>query len=694
MNSDLEARYRALFETTLDAMMIVDNDGCFVDVNDNLCRLLKAPRAQLIGAHFSQFIPAELLGTSAVASGHLRTLGSLEGEFALRATDGSLIEVEWRARANFTPGLHLWAAREITARKQAEARCAAILETALDAIITMNHEGRILDFNPAAVRIFGYRRAEVLGRPMAELLIPPASREGPYQTLLRHLESGESALLGRRVELSALRSDGSEFPIELAVTRLPGEGPSLFTACIRDISAQKRADQRGAVEHATARILAEAVTLGEAAPSILQVLCEYLDAEVGELWEVDPDRELLQCSAGWVRPHSQKLEQFQAASRELTSAWGVGLAGHVWKEQTPATVRALAAYPNFPRLPLARAAGLRSGIAFPLRSREGPFGVCAFFGVHPFELDEPLAEMMTAIGHDMAQFIRRCRAEKSLEVERERLRRTLERMAFQRERLDLGRLVRLTLHDHRQALEDAGISLELHLPATPVWVMGDATRLSQALDHLLEHARRSSARGGQVRIDLEPTPAEMQATLRVADTGVGLDRNLALVEELIGLHNGSVEAIGAGSGAGLLLRLPLEPEPPALSEKPEARAKRTEKLQVLVVEDNSDAAQSLRHLLETFGYEVTVALTGPAGLEAAEKDTPDVILCDIGLPGMDGYSLAEAIRQNPRLSHTRLVALTGYGRQGDIRRSQEAGFDEHLVKPVDPDRLLRQLELS
>ena len=129
------------------------------------------------------------------------------------------------------------------ALRQTEARKAVILETALDCIITIDHEGRVVEFNPAAERTFGYRRADVLGRQMAELIVPPSLRESHRRGLAHYLATGEAPVLDKRIEMPALRADGTEFPVELAITRIPAEGPPLFTAYLRDITERKRAEQ-------------------------------------------------------------------------------------------------------------------------------------------------------------------------------------------------------------------------------------------------------------------------------------------------------------------------------------------------------------------------------------------------------------------------------------------------------------------
>jgi CheY-like chemotaxis protein len=206
-----------------------------------------------------------------------------------------------------------------------------------------------------------------------------------------------------------------------------------------------------------------------------------------------------------------------------------------------------------------------------------------------------------------------------------------------------------------------------------------------------------------------------EAVLQVRDTGIGIapdmlprlfetftqaDRSLerskgglglgpALVKGLAELHGGEVNAASAGPGCGaeFTVRLPVEPEPPALSEMPTAPARTGKRLRILVVEDNRDAADSLRLLLELYGYEATIAYTGPDGVKVAEQWQPDVVLCDIGLPGLDGYGVASRLRQNPSTAKARLIAVTAYGAEDDKQRSQEVRFDAHLVKPVDPNAL-------
>ena len=252
--------------------------------------------------------------------------------------------------------------------------------------------------------------------------------------------------------------------------------------------------------------------------------------------------------------------------------------------------------------------------------------------------------------------------------------------------------------------------------AQPAWVEADAARIEQIVMNLLSNALKFTPPGRGIRITVGIEQGD--AVLRVADQGAGisaellpsvfdlfvqgdldLDRRLgglgvglSLVRRLVELHGGRVEAASDGPGRGSVFTVRL----PALAEAPQTPGKRSEppagapRHRILVVEDNADNREMMRILLESAGHQVHDTGDGVSGVEAAVQLAPDTVLVDIGLPGIDGYEVARRIRAKLR-DRCRLIALSGYGQQKDRERAFDAGFDDHLLKPVDPARLLEEL---
>ena len=284
------------------------------------------------------------------------------------------------------------------------------------------------------------------------------------------------------------------------------------------------------------------------------------------------------------------------------------------------------------------------------------------------------------------------------------------------ERVDLRAVLERALESAQPVL--AGRAPEVLVPPRPVWVMGDPLRLAQVIGNLLSNAAKFSHAPDLIRIELSLQDGDLQ--LVVADEGIGMapellarvfDRfvqgeqalqraqgglglGLAIARSLIQLHDGTIraESDGPGRGSRFVVTLPAaEHEAAPVSPPAPASHAVASGARLLVVDDNADAAEALAELLRLEGYEVRVAGSGEEALRIVEAFAPHAAVLDIGLPSMDGYDLALALRANPRTRGMRLVALTGYGRAPDRARAQAAGFDDHFVKPAPLDELLARL---
>jgi CheY-like chemotaxis protein/two-component sensor histidine kinase len=293
------------------------------------------------------------------------------------------------------------------------------------------------------------------------------------------------------------------------------------------------------------------------------------------------------------------------------------------------------------------------------------------------------------------------------------------KIQLKKDTVDVCRTVRDTVDDYRAMLESSDLKLVSDVPEAPIWVHADATRLAQVVGNLLHNAHKFTDPGGAVDVRVALEADGLGVSIFVRDTGIGIESNilprvfdvfvqaeqgldrgrgglglgLALVKGLIDLHGGlvSVTSDGPGKGSEFRIRLPvvkqvseaLSPDTPPI----EGVARR----RILIVEDNPDTAESTRLLLEK-QHDVRVASTGLDGISTAREFAPQVILCDIGLPGgISGYDVARAIRKEPSLASTYVIALTGYGRDTDLADAKSAGFDFHITKPVDFTDLQRVL---
>ncbi|MEA2358633.1 MAG: hypothetical protein QOI62_1893 [Solirubrobacteraceae bacterium] len=289
----------------------------------------------------------------------------------------------------------------------------AIVDSALDCVMTMDHQGRLVEFNPAAERTFGYRREEAVGAELADLIVPPALREAHRHGLARYMAGGEPRVLDRRLELTAMRNDGREFPVELTITRIAGVQPPMFTGYIRDVTERRRAERDAAARHGVARVLAESPTVAAATPELLAALAQSMEWDLGALWLVDEEAGVLRCETIW-QDDSISAAAFRELTAVLTIARGQGPLGRVWSTGAPASSEAVADEPDYPRARAAARDGLRAGLWLPIRSGAEVLGVLEFYSRAVKHLDEPLLETLANVGSQIGEFFRRRRAEERL----------------------------------------------------------------------------------------------------------------------------------------------------------------------------------------------------------------------------------------------------------------------------------------
>jgi PAS domain S-box-containing protein len=288
------------------------------------------------------------------------------------------------------------------------------------------------------------------------------------------------------------------------------------------------------------------------------------------------------------------------------------------------------------------------------------------------------------------------------------------KIRLERQRVDLRDIARECVEDYAEDFRSRRLRLTLGMGESCVWVDADRIRLSQVLGNLLQNAAKFTDPGGSVTVSVGVKGD--QAALTVEDDGLGMDEallarlfepfaqaerslersggglglGLALAKGLVELHAGTIEATSGGLGRGsrFVVQLPLLPAAAELPKVHPLPERRTSSLRVLIIEDNPNAAETLKMLFVMQGHEVLTARSGAEALDMAHHLRPELVLCDIGLPGgMNGYEVARAFRQTPQLRGAFLIAITGYGQEDDQRRAFEAGFDVHLTKPVPFDQI-------
>jgi two-component system CheB/CheR fusion protein len=616
-------------------------------------------------------------------------------------------------------------------RRAAEARSllAAIVESSGDAVIGQTLDGVIVSWNPGAERLYGYSADEARRKPFSFLLPPDQPDDLPaVREMLR---------LGKRVEpfeAVHVRKDGRRVDVSLSLSPVRDAGGAITgaSAIARDVTDRKRAEAELREAESRFRQLAQNIpgVFWMTDPRNRQIL--FISPAYEEIWGrtcqslyespqsylegIHPeDRERIREAARRHLRGEYTNEEYRVVRPDGSTRW-------VWDRGFPIRDQAGQVY---------RVGGIAEDITARKQAeealKEADRRKDEFLAMLAHELRNPLAPIRNAVeimkmasstgGH--------------VEPERQMIERQIQQLVrLVDDLLDVSRITRGAIELRKGPVELAAViaqaletsrplldtrrhTLTVSLPAEPLYLDADPTRLAQVFSNLLNNAAKFTQEGGSVGLTAKRQGEEV--VVRVRDSGIGMapemltrafdlfaqaDRSLgraqgglgiglSLARRLVQMHGGSVEAFSDGPGLGteLVVRLPVLQGARPADQVPRRRSGLRTSRRILVVDDNVDSAESLGQFLEMVGHQIRTAYNGPAGLETARAYRPEIVLLDISMPGMDGYELARRLRQEPGLERVLLVALTGYGQDEDRRRSRQATIDHHLVKPVDPETL-------
>ena len=640
--------------------------------------------------------------------------------------------------------------RQLASRLIDARMLASIVESSDDAIVSKTLEGMIQSWNAAAERLFGYTAQQAVGRHIS-LIIPP-ERMAEEDQIVATLREGRRV---DHFVTERLRSDGKRLYVSLTISPVKDEAGNVVGASkiVRDVTKQRETEERErglladtVAANAKFRALFDQGALFAAILDVDGTIvdpsrpavegCGYTRAQVvgKRFWE-----------GPWWTPSPSLVDRIRTATADAA-------AGKTLRTEMPYfAADAQARTVDITILPVRDDGGrilFLAAMGTDVTERRQLEDDLRTLAADLSEVDRRKNEFLATLSHELRNPLAPLR--NMLEVlqrahgDREIVGRavdTMERQLVQLVRLvddllDLNRIthdridlrkarvdVRSVIHDVVQAarpITDArGHEVHASMPAEPLHVHADAVRLTQVFGNLLSNSSKYTPGGGVIRVTARRH--ENVAEITFADTGIGIapdqlerifemfvqvDRptegsqgglgiGLTLANRLVHLHGGSIEAKSAGVGHGseFIVRLPIATEHGADEPQPPPSTPHTNRAyRVLVVDDNRDAASSLVLLLEIAGHKAARAHDGPSALEAAEKERPEVILLDIGLPTLNGYEVCRRIRARPWGASVMLIALTGWGQEEDRRRSHEAGFDGHLVKPVEYAELMTLLE--
>ena len=616
-----------------------------------------------------------------------------------------------------------------------------------DAVITTDVSGRISYLNGVAESLTGWSHHEALGQPLERVfqIINEVTRQTVESPATRALRQG--VVVGLANHTLLIKRDGTEVPIDDSAAPIRDEQGNV-SGCVlifRDVTAQRLIEREKANQLITARMLASIVESSNDAiiSKSLDGIIQSWNAAAEQVFGFTAEQAVGQ-HISLVIPPDKTAEEDQIISRlkagqrielyeterlhsdgqrifvSLTISPIKDDSGNVIgaskivrdvtdRKRTESELRRLAADLSEADR---RKNEFLATLAHELRNPLAPMSNMLEVVKRANGDGETLKRAHDTIERQLAQLVRL--VDDLLDLNRI----THDRLELRCSDVELSSVIQQAVEVARPLIDAAGHNLTIDLPREPIYLHADRARLAQVFGNLLNNSSKYTRPNGTISLRAKRYAAEVEVTVRDNGAGIptdklnsifdmfmqvdrtaersqdGLGIGLTLVKRLAEMHGGSIEARSAGEGQGseFFVRLPILQKPPAvLSSASDAPVESSSQRRILIVDDNKDSADSLALLLEITGNKTYMAHDGVEAVEAIEKHRPEVVLLDIGLPKLDGHEVCRRVREKPWGKDIVVIALTGWGQEDDRRKSEEAGFNGHLVKPVDYDKLLELL---